>query len=191
MARKAEPCISYVESHNSLSVHGRCRSEMKLVYIKFDRVFDIHRHSGGSRDWTDFKFEAEGSKVYGAMVDEHPEIPVAQRLLVAVQYHPKWMKIYGWKNLVTGELNAEPGTSEIVVSCIFGLAFLLAMVPLLILAYPDLTLGKKALAGVVLLVMMLKFALDIRHGWRQEVMYEMLHSHAAHSEALPLSQLSN
>lgn len=149
---------------------------MKLISITFDRVFDIRRWRKGDGTYTVFNYGIDDKKFCDVVVIGHPEIPVGQPLLVIFDNPDSPRKVYGWKNLATGEVTAEDGKSDLIAMSAIGLAFTVIVSPLWFLTYAESSVSNRIWSAMLLLFGILFFVARAAYHRRQMIACRMLQS---------------
>lgn len=78
-------------------------SQLVVVAVRFERVFDVQRRSLQERPCTDFSFEMpDGRKVYGVSVPGEPRIEAGMEVSAVLTTEGNWQTLIGWKDHATG-----------------------------------------------------------------------------------------
>lgn len=132
---------------------------MHIQIVIFDRVFDAYKGTTKAGDFTEFGFELDGEVNSTGYVHCHANLIAGNKLALAMPKPNAWGSIYGVADCVTGKIYAHTeALTGIIVIALFGFAGLLALVPLLLLNWPDFTLlGRFGAIAIVMFIGLLTY----------------------------------
>jgi len=102
---------------------------MHRIEIRFDRVFDVLRTGSttgnGANKWTEFGFESNNKRVFGACVPEWPQIESGMVVVALLEEPDNWGSIQGWVDCTNDCIVCHESKSALAVALILAAALLI------------------------------------------------------------------